>query len=349
LSLRVEFRRAQPLHEDKYNEKVSTPAFCSVRMLIMSVRRRRMWGAGATCAAICTLLTGFISPVAHALTEPREAAQHDAVSAAAAASSLLDIVAPRPLAVLREPGQTAAIVGHRGDSAAAPENTMAAFERTIGLGAEYLEIDIRMSKDDVPVVMHDSTVDRTTDGTGAVADLTITELQALDAGTWFSESHAGAGIPTLADALELVAASPGTDVLIEYKGTWTTAGVKATVEMIDDAGLENRVIAQSFSKKTVARLRKAAPDLVLGWLTYTLDGSAVSTAQEIGADAVNPAVASRHAVARAHRAGLGVFVWTHDDDADWDELTAMGVDGIVTNRPDALQAWSHQRDTVPAQ
>ncbi|MGP6175919.1 glycerophosphodiester phosphodiesterase [Microbacterium sp. A196] len=308
----------------------------------MSVRRRRLWGAGAACATVCTLLTGFVSPVAHALASPPDAARH-ITGAATSSASLLDLVTLRPLAVLREPGQTAAIIGHRGDSAAAPENTMAAFELTTSVGAEYFEVDIRMSKDGVPVVMHDSTVDRTTDGTGAVADLTIAELEALDAGSWFDESHAGARIPALDDVLALVAGPHRTDVVIEYKGRWTKAGVRATIEMIDHAGLENRVIAQSFSEKTVAQLRKAAPDLVVGWLTHALDAQTISTARQIGADAVNPAVASARAVALAHDAGLGVFVWTHDADADWEELTAMGVDGIVTNRPDALQAWSHQR------
>lgn len=308
----------------------------------MSVRRRRLWGAEAACAILCALLTGFASPGAHAVAPPRDAARDVAVQTTSAAP-LLDLVTLRPLAVLREPGQTAAIIGHRGDSAAAPENTMAAFELTTSLGAEYFEIDIRMSKDGVPVVMHDSTVDRTTDGTGAVADLTLSELQALDAGSWFDESHTGARVPALDDVLGLVADTPGTDVVIEYKGKWSTAGVKATTDMIAHSGLEHRVIAQSFREKTVAQLRHAAPDLVVGWITHALDAPTISNARRIGADAVNPAVASARTVALAHDAGLGVFVWTHDADADWEELTAMGVDGIVTNRPDALHAWSHQR------
>lgn len=308
----------------------------------MSVRRRRLWSTGAACAALCTLLTGFASPAAHALS-PSDAGR-SASAVVTRAGSVLDIATLRPFAVLREPGQRAAVIGHRGDSAAAPENTMAAFEKTTSLGAEYLEIDIRMSKDGVPVVMHDSTVDRTTDGTGAVADLTIAELKALDAGSWFDASHAGARIPSLDEVLALVADASDTDVLIEYKGKWTKAGLKTTLEMIEDAGVGNRTIVQSFSEKTVARLRKVSPDLVIGWLTHTLDAAAVATAQRIDADAVNPAVVNTHTVARAHRAGLGVFVWTHDGDAGWEELTAMGVDGIVTNRPDALQAWSQQRE-----
>lgn len=208
--------------------------------------------------------------------------------------------------------------------------------------AEYFEIDIRLSQDGVPVVIHDSTVDRTTDGTGLVADLTIEQLRALDAGAWFDDEFADTRIPTLDEVLAHVA-DRGADIIIEYKGSWSATDVRTTIEMIQAVGLENQVLAQSFSQKTVANITKAAPALPVGLLTDTIDASIIATAQRIGADAINPSGATAQSVALAHRAGLGVFVWTHDDDADWEALTAMGVDGIITNRPDALHTWMHDR------
>lgn len=310
----------------------------------MSVRGRRLSGTGTALTAVCAALIGLTSPAAGAV-RPTPFDADPVVSAATAPSTLLtlEMVTLRPLTVLREPGEPGAIIAHRGDSSAAPENTLPALSSSAAVGSEYLEVDIRVSKDGVPIVIHDSTVDRTTDGTGVVAEMTFDQLRALDAGSWFDETFAATRIPTLDEVLAH-AAEHGTRVLLEYKGTWKRSGVGTTMEMIEAAGLEDRVIAQSFSAKTVANISDVAPDLPVGWLVESIDASVVATARTIGADAVNPTIATAQTVAMAHRAGLGVFVWTHDADADWEELTAMGVDGIVTNRPEALQAWMSDRD-----
>ena len=319
----------------------------------MSGRRRRLWSTGAIGVAASLALATFSSPPAEALAShpahSRPAAEVSTASAPAAKTSLaaLDAIILRPLTVLRGPGEAGAIIAHRGNSSAAPENTMPAFVSSIESGAEYCEIDIRLSKDGVPVVIHDRSVDRTTDGAGAVSEMTISELRALDAGSWLSETFAGTPIPTLDEVLAL-AASSGTRVLIEYKGTWSKAGVKTTVDMIEAVGLTSTVVAQSFSQKTVARIADAAPELTVGWLTEDLDASTVATATAIEADAVNPRTATARGVARAHRAGLGVFVWTQDAETDWRALTAMGVDGIITNRPDALLEWVLDREKSAA-
>lgn len=314
----------------------------------MSVRRRRLWGTGTICVAVWAALTTVSSPVPEAFAHPSDDARSVLASSSGRPSLLgLDMITLRPLVELREPGQPGVIIAHRGDSSVAPENTMPAFTSITNAGAKYFEIDIRLSKDGVPVIIHDSTVDRTTNGTGAVAEMTAEELRALDAGSWFSDSFADTRIPTLDEVLAHVADSV-VDVVIEYKGTWAQAGIQTTVDMIEVAGLKGRVITQSFSEKTVANIAKVAPELPVGWLTKTIDSSIVSTAQAIGADAVNPSSASSRGVALAHRAKLGVFVWTHDEDPDWEELTAMGVDGIITNRPDALHEWMRERDRIPA-
>jgi len=99
---------------------------------------------------------------------------------------------------------TPAVIGHRGASAAAPENTLAAFNLAVLLGADAVELDAKLSKDDVPVVMHDPTVDRTTDGRGRVADLTLADLKKLDAGSWKDAKYTGERAPTLAEVFEAV-------------------------------------------------------------------------------------------------------------------------------------------------
>lgn len=309
-------------------------------MRIMRRRRRRLWAAVGISAAWATV-AAFSGPTATAVALP--ASQPVAVVALSTpARAPQGKVVIRPLTILRAPGQVGVVIAHRGDSLATPENTMPAFLSSISRGANYLELDVRLSKDGVPVVIHDRTVDRTTDGTGAVSQLTAAQLRALDAGSWFSDSYASTRIPTLAEVLDLVS---GTRVsaVIEYKGDWNVAAIRTTVDMIDEAGLSATVVVQSFSEQTVARIARIAPELKLALLSEGLDASTVATARSLGADAVNPCDATAPGVALAHEAGLGVFVWTRDAVAEWEALTAMGVDGIITNRPDALRAWVDTR------
>ncbi len=302
----------------------------------MSGRRRRLGRAGAFCTAALVSLAALTAPPASAA--PIDLLPAAAASGDASAASDFSALIVRPLTVLRAPGQAGAVIAHRGASTAAPENTMPAFRSDAAAGAQYIEVDVRMSADGVPMIMHDATVDRTTDGTGAVAELNAAALRSLDAGSWFSETFSGTRIPLLAEVLAF-AARTGTGVVLEYKGTWSRAAIRTTIEQIAAAGLEGRVIAQSFSEKTVEAFADVAPQIPIGWLTERIDIATVRTALRIGADAVNPRAATARGVAIAHRAGLGVLVWTQDEETHWEELTAMGVDGIITNVPDELRTW----------
>lgn len=283
--------------------------------------------------------TAFVTLTAPAATaQPTDALGALASEVIVSAQSEFGATLLRRSVPLRHPGELGTIIAHRGDSSSAPENTLPAFAGTTDGRADFVEIDIRLSRDGVPMVIHDKTVDRTTDGTGAVAEFTAAELGGLDAGAWFAQDFAGTAIPTLQNTLAH-AASEGSALVIEYKGTWSESDIRKTIQLIDQAGLSGRVFAQSFSKKTVARLAKAEAGFLVGWLTRSLNGDAIATAQKLGAHTVNPARATAASVAHAHRVGLGVFVWTHDDEETWHALTTMGVDGIVTNRPAALRAW----------
>lgn len=259
---------------------------------------------------------------------------------------VLSEIDPLPPITIRQPGETGVIVGHRGNSSVTPENTMPAFVSTTRSGAEYFEIDISLSKDGVPVVIHDGTVDRTTDGTGAVSDLTLEQLRELDAGSWFAPAFAGTKIPTFEEVLTYVA-NGGTDVVIEYKGDWNVEDTQLTVDMIEAAGVENKIFAQSFSTTSVANFAAVAPDLPVGYLTGGIDNAIIDTAKQIGADAINPSSATAESVALAHEADMGVFVWTQNSPDAWASLTAMGVDGIITDRPDALRGWMSRYNQAP--
>ncbi|MGX1934519.1 glycerophosphodiester phosphodiesterase family protein [Microbacterium resistens] len=246
---------------------------------------------------------------------------------------------PAPPIDLVQPGDTGIVAAHRGNSSVAPENTMPAFVSASRAGADLFEIDIALTKDGVPVVIHDDTVDRTTDGSGAVRDLTLEQIRALDAGSWFSDAFAGTRIPTLDEVLTYVAGG-GADLLLEYKGDWDVAQTQMTVDMINAHGVADRTFAQSFSALTVGNIAAVAPDLTLGWLVGELNQDVIDRGIALGADAVNPNSVTAESVAAAHASGVGVFVWTVDNAQQWQTLTAYGVDGIITNRPDQLVGWN---------
>ncbi len=245
---------------------------------------------------------------------------------------------------LRAATGEALVVAHRGASAAAPENTLAAQELARRAGADLIETDGQISKDGVPYVMHDSTVDRTTDGTGDLTTLTSAQLDALDAGSWFSPGYAGERVPTLrAQGADLKAR--GGRLLLEIKRAASKDQVARMLDALRAAGVltPDRVFVQSFSKQHLIWARELAPGLPRGYLTSTLDADPVGVVQELGLTAYNPsatALATRPSVvADLHRAGVATMVWTVDQPAQWKTLESLGVDAIITNRPAELAAW----------
>ncbi|MDR7273456.1 glycerophosphodiester phosphodiesterase [Catenuloplanes atrovinosus] len=236
------------------------------------------------------------------------------------------------------------VIAHRGYSAIAPENTMAALVAGLRAGADQLEVDVHTSADGVPVVIHDYTLERTTDGTGRVADHPVAALTALDAGGWHSAAHRGEPVPTLARVLDLIAAHPGVGLLLEVKPSATRAQTATMIDEIVARDLAGRVLLQSFDEAVLRDARDLAPaGLRLGLLREALDDDPVAAARDLGCVAYNPGVdallaAPSRAVA-ALDAGLLVMVWTTDDEREWRALADLGVTGIITNRPAELRAW----------
>src|ERR671913_2306766 len=151
----------------------------------------------------------------------------------------------------RTAGEQAFIASHRGGGAAAPENTLPAIAAALAAGFDYVEVDVALTADRHPVLMHDASVDRTTDGQGRLSALTLAQVQALDAGSWFSPAFAGTRVPTFGEFLDVLAAS-GHRAIVELKGVWDAAAVQAAVAEVTARNLERRVAVSSFDARTLA-------------------------------------------------------------------------------------------------
>ncbi len=227
------------------------------------------------------------------------------------------------------------IWAHRGVSAHAPENTLAAFAAAVACGADGIELDIHLSRDGVPVVIHDETLQRTTDGCGLVAKTTWSQLQQLDAGRWFAPGFAGEPVPALAEVLEVFAGQLRLNLEIkEYR-----AGM-AVLELLGQYSSAD-IIISSFDHDLLRRLRCLDADLPLAVLFETGPWQkAVKTAKDLSACSFHPdaKLVNRPMVAACAQANIPVFVWTVDQADVAKSLVRAGVAGFFANDPAALKA-----------
>lgn len=254
--------------------------------------------------------------------------------------------APSLIGPLRAPGEPAFVAGHRGDRADAPENTIPAFQAAFASGLDIVETDVQLTSDRHPVLLHDPTVDRTTNGTGAVADLTLAEVEALDAGSWYAKRFAGTRIPQLGEFLDLLAATPRKRALVELKEYWTPDEIGIVLAEVYARGVQNRVVFAGIHLGTIANLGEAAPAIPRVIIRRDLPADPVGLARFYGAIAILTTPWSLEtdpdAVAEMHAAGLGVLLYTLNSEKRWREATAYGVDGIVTDKPSRLDDWLAQ-------
>lgn len=227
------------------------------------------------------------------------------------------------------------IWAHRGASAEAPENTLVAFDLALRQGAQGVELDVHLSRDGVPMVIHDETLDRTSNGRGRVSGQTSRALQTLDAGGWFSPAYSGERIPTLEQVLQLVGAQAR--INIEIKSSAAGAAVLTLLQRYP----ASRVLVSSFDHRLLARLRGLAPELALGFLVDSpWWRSGLGRALASGGESLHPRqeLVSRPMLQACHRAGLKVYPWTVDASQRGAELVRLGCDGLFTNCPGALMA-----------
>ncbi|MFD3334741.1 glycerophosphodiester phosphodiesterase family protein [Streptomyces sp. NPDC058700] len=298
-------------------------------------RRRTVVGLVVVATAVAGLATAFVVAAPPSRSAPRPAPE---VTATKAPTSRATATSPW----MRAPGAPPTVIAHRGASAAAPENTLVSDEVARRGGAVWIENDVQPSKDGVPYILHDTTVDRTTDGTGPVRSLTSAQLDALDAGSWFAPAYAGTRVPTLAAQLADLRVRGG-KLLLEIKGRHSHAEVARIVQDVRDQGMTDRVFVQSFDITSLRHVRDLAPELPVGLLRSTLDADPVALAGELDLAAYNvsdTALSTRPGlVAELHAAGVAVNVWTVDRADRWKALDDLGVDGIITNRPTELGGW----------
>jgi len=232
-------------------------------------------------------------------------------------------------------------IAHRGASAHAPENTLAAFRLAVEMGAKFIETDLQLTRDAKIVAMHDATVDRTTNGRGRISKMSLVELRGLDAGVKFlsvdGKSYKGERVPTLDEILEFAKTSEVTFYL-ELKETQGWGFEQSLVGALRRAGAVDRVVIISFDAEVLSTVKRIAPELTTGFLCEKPSVQLIEKATAIGAkqflpraDRITPEI-----IAAAHGANLLVVVWTVNEIEDMRTVAAMGVDGIISDYPDRL-------------
>lgn len=236
-------------------------------------------------------------------------------------------------------------IAHRGASGYAPENTFAAFRRAIALGAGFIETDLQLSRDARLVAIHDATVNRTTNGQGAVHDMTLAELRRLDAGSWFGSEFAGERIPTIEEILEF-ANKHDVVFYLEMKPSGSWGGEHALISALRESREIARTVVISFDAAILAAVRKIEPTLMTGLLFEGHIPNPLDKAIEIGArqlavrgDLVTPRLLKE---ARGH--DLQVVCWTVNHPGHMRLLVQAGVDGIISDYPDRLLELTRRKD-----
>ncbi|MER5969871.1 glycerophosphodiester phosphodiesterase family protein [Streptomyces sp. NPDC002055] len=249
------------------------------------------------------------------------------------------------------------VVAHRGASAYAPENTLAAVDKADDLGITWVENDVQRTKDGELAVIHDTDLKRTTNveqvfpdrAPWKVADFTMAEIKRLDAGSWFSPAYAGERVPTLEEYLERVS-DHRQKLLLEIKAPELYPGLELQTlrelrreGWLDRSHVRRKLIIQSFSADSVGMVHKLRPDIKTGFLGAPEVADLKTYAQFV--DQINPShrtltpeyVAAVHKLRGAHGRRLEVFTWTVNDGPRAALLKSYGVDGIITNTPDIVR------------
>ncbi len=231
---------------------------------------------------------------------------------------------------------------HRGASAYAPENTLPAFEKAIQMGSDGIELDVHMSLDGELVVIHDETVDRTSNGTGAIADMTLEQLKKLDFSNGFTE-YTGTSVPTLPEVYQLIGPT-GLSLNVEIKcdvvmywGIWD----KLTA-LEREMNMQGRILYSSFNHDVLPYIRALDPKANIGLLYSGVPKKPWRDAVRMRANAVHPnymaILRQPNLVRKCHENGIAVHTWTVNDPAAMQSLSYAGVEAIITNKPDIALA-----------
>lgn len=235
------------------------------------------------------------------------------------------------------------VFGHQGAKAYAPSNTLPAFELALKQGAQGIELDVHRSKDGYPVIVHDFTVDATSDGSGKVQQMTLAELKELDAGSWFNEAYRGTTIPTLDEVFEAVGKQLYINVEIKSDSPETDGVEQLVADCIARHSMQTRVIVSSFNPLALKRFRQVLPDVPVGYLnepetqyTHVLMGKEDYDARH----PYHEMITTRY-MSWAQDMGFYVNTWTVNDPLQAILLRDMHVNGIITDMPDKILEALH--------
>lgn len=231
------------------------------------------------------------------------------------------------------------ILAHRGDLAHAPENTLPAFQQALQKGADGVELDAKLTSDGHVIVIHDSTVDRTTDGTGRVASFTLEAIRKLDAGKWFNEKFTGTKVPLLEEVFEIVGKDKMINIeLTNYYFTPRDGLVVKVCELIKRHNNQSQILFSSYLPSNLKIAAQTLPEIPRGLLA--MRGLVGLWARSFGFmfgdyQALHPHIsnASKEQVQRAHRIKRRVHVWTANTPEEINQLKEWGADGIITDDP----------------
>ena len=284
---------------------------------------------------------------------PRTTRAFGAMLATLVPLAAFTLAAPAPAAsAAPAPRTDVEVIAHRGASGGAPENTLAAVQLALAQRSDVVENDIQRTKDGELIIMHDTTLARTTDveevfpdrAPWNVRDFTLAEIKRLDAGSWFGEQFKGERVPTLAEWVNAVGRRAG--MLLEAKAPELYPGIEIDLDKelrslpaFNHALKKGRVVVQSFNHPWLRAYKDIAPDVPVGVLHSDRPSEADIASAATWAQQVNPALSAidKTTVDQVHARGLQIHVWTVNDAADMRRAVDWGVDGVITNHPKVLR------------
>ena len=231
-------------------------------------------------------------------------------------------------------------IAHRGFSGIYPENTMIAFEKAIEAGCDGIELDVQLTKDGVPVIMHDEKVNRTTNGTGYLKDYTFAEAQKLNAKYRYENYNIFCGVPSLREYFELVKDKEIiTNVELKNSVILYKNLEEKVLALIDEYDLRKRIIISSFNYLSVVKMKEMAPDMKYGFLEESIVLDAAKYAKKYGIDYLHPSWQSvtEDYCRQAKEEGVGINTWTINNVALIKKMQTLGVHGVITNFPDRVE------------
>lgn len=241
-------------------------------------------------------------------------------------------------------------VSHRGAAALAPENTLAAVEKGLAHNPDRIEIDVQQTRDGSVIVLHDITLDRTTNGSGLAKDLTLAEIKELSAGEWFGSEFAGQKVPTLEEVMELIDGQCTLIIEIKKGGYFYPDIEKNIVDIIDRHNARDWCIVHSFNTQVIETIHDLDPGITLHKLfTANLRFTPLIKADDvwelyrfqdypyITEYSIHYRFANKKIISKIHAMGKKVNVWTVNDKKTIDRLLGLGVDGIITDHPEWLE------------